>query len=163
MKKKTIWLKESNTFCRFTDKTPSALWYPSKAMKANNLWSDEGVTFVGSIGTRVKVRRRMVTMIKNDHCIGKWVWIIAMALLYSKRTFDRIFSSKSCRNSKFRYSNWGPLRYRQFNYKSPFFLFSRVVVMAKVDRGQHNNRFNDGKCDPQGRLWAGAYVTLLVP
>lgn len=30
-----------------------------------------------------------------------------------------------------------------------------VVVMAKVDRGQHGNRFNDGKCDPKGRLWAG--------
>jgi len=35
-----------------------------------------------------------------------------------------------------------------------------VVVMAKVDRlgpnGEfYNNRFNDGKCDPLGRLWAG--------
>ena len=30
-----------------------------------------------------------------------------------------------------------------------------VVVLGKVDRGQSFNRFNDGKCDPQGRLWAG--------
>ena len=30
-----------------------------------------------------------------------------------------------------------------------------VVVLAKVDRGQTYNRFNDGKVDPQGRLWAG--------
>ena len=36
-----------------------------------------------------------------------------------------------------------------------------VVVMAKVDRlgpnGEfYNNRFNDGKCDSMGRLWAGS-------
>lgn len=27
---------------------------------------------------------------------------------------------------------------------------------AEVDAGK-NNRFNDGKCDPKGRLWAGKY------
>ena len=32
-----------------------------------------------------------------------------------------------------------------------------VVVMAKVECGLYNNRFNDGKCDPMGRLWAGLY------
>ena len=32
-----------------------------------------------------------------------------------------------------------------------------VVVMAEVDRELPNNRFNDGKCDPKGRLWAGLY------
>ena len=40
-----------------------------------------------------------------------------------------------------------------------------VVVMAKVDRlgpnGEfYNNRFNDGKCDPLGRLWAGRSLSL---
>ena len=34
-----------------------------------------------------------------------------------------------------------------------------VVVLAKVDRGQTYNRFNDGKVDPQGRLWAGLCST----
>ena len=37
--------------------------------------------------------------------------------------------------------------------------------MAKVDRlgpnGEfYNNRFNDGKCDPMGRLWAGRSLSL---
>lgn len=30
-----------------------------------------------------------------------------------------------------------------------------VVVMENVDRQLFNNRFNDGKCDPLGRLFAG--------
>ena len=31
-----------------------------------------------------------------------------------------------------------------------------VVVLAKVDHAhKSSNRFNDGKADPKGRLWAG--------
>jgi sugar lactone lactonase YvrE len=30
-----------------------------------------------------------------------------------------------------------------------------VVVLAKVDKGLISNKFNEGKCDPRGRLWAG--------
>jgi gluconolactonase len=29
-----------------------------------------------------------------------------------------------------------------------------VVSLAEVDHGKET-RFNDGKCDPSGRLWAG--------
>ncbi|KAJ8305532.1 hypothetical protein KUTeg_016077 [Tegillarca granosa] len=30
----------------------------------------------------------------------------------------------------------------------------KVTMLVEVDQGT-NNRFNDGKCDPKGRLWAG--------
>ncbi|XP_071528079.1 regucalcin-like [Panulirus ornatus] len=32
------------------------------------------------------------------------------------------------------------------------------TVLHTVDAHLPNNRFNDGKCDPQGRLWAGTYA-----
>lgn len=31
----------------------------------------------------------------------------------------------------------------------------RVTLMAEVEKDMAENRFNDGKCDPAGRLWAG--------
>ena len=35
-------------------------------------------------------------------------------------------------------------------------------VLHEVDEGT-NNRFNDGKCDPAGRLWAGNYPSSSNP
>jgi sugar lactone lactonase YvrE len=32
---------------------------------------------------------------------------------------------------------------------------SRIELLAHVDHASPGNRFNDGKCDPYGRLWAG--------
>lgn len=31
------------------------------------------------------------------------------------------------------------------------------TVLAEVEKNIDGNRFNDGKCDPKGRLWAGLY------
>ncbi len=43
--------------------------------------------------------------------------------------------------------------------KKDFTLFdpatSKLERLAGVERDLPNNRFNDGKCDPQGRFWAG--------
>lgn len=40
---------------------------------------------------------------------------------------------------------------------------SRVEVLAEVENraGVDGNRFNDGKADPVGRLWAGRYLVCL--
>jgi sugar lactone lactonase YvrE len=35
--------------------------------------------------------------------------------------------------------------------------------LARVEEGRHGNRFNDCKCDPQGRLWAGTMSTQRSP
>ncbi|XP_048256075.1 regucalcin-like [Haliotis rufescens] len=32
-----------------------------------------------------------------------------------------------------------------------------VTKLAEVDPGKSNNRMNDGKCDPKGRLWGGTW------
>lgn len=31
------------------------------------------------------------------------------------------------------------------------------TMLAEVENNINGNRFNDGKCDPKGRLWAGLY------
>ena len=36
------------------------------------------------------------------------------------------------------------------------------VVLEAVDGDSPTNRFNDAKCDPQGRLWAGKCVCVWV-
>lgn len=35
-------------------------------------------------------------------------------------------------------------------------------VKESVDKGRPGNRFNDGKADPWGRLWAGKYHILFI-
>lgn len=43
--------------------------------------------------------------------------------------------------------------------KDGLFLFDRITGLKKLlfhpEADIHENRFNDGKCDPQGRFWAG--------
>ena len=33
--------------------------------------------------------------------------------------------------------------------------FHTIEVVAEVDKNHPETQFNDGKCDPEGRLWAG--------
>ena len=33
--------------------------------------------------------------------------------------------------------------------------FHMIKVVAEVDKKHPETQFNDGKCDPDGRLWAG--------
>ena len=37
----------------------------------------------------------------------------------------------------------------------------KTKVLHEVDKGT-KNRFNDGKCDPVGRLWAGNYIVIIM-
>ena len=36
-----------------------------------------------------------------------------------------------------------------------------IKVVAEVDKKHPETQFNDGKCDPDGRLWAGMKKTKL--
>lgn len=40
---------------------------------------------------------------------------------------------------------------------------SSGAIIASVDHSHEDNRFNDGKCDPLGRLWAGTMGNTDVP
>ena len=37
-----------------------------------------------------------------------------------------------------------------------------IKVVAEVDKKHPETQFNDGKCDPDGRLWAGMKKNYLV-
>ena len=34
--------------------------------------------------------------------------------------------------------------------------------IAEIDADKPENRFNDGKCDPAGRFWAGVFVSFFL-
>ena len=39
---------------------------------------------------------------------------------------------------------------------------STLKKIVTVEEAYPKNRFNDGKCDPQGRLWAGKLIKSLI-
>ena len=38
--------------------------------------------------------------------------------------------------------------------------FHTIEVVAEVDKNHPETQFNDGKCDPEGRLWAGILFAI---